>query len=304
MCDDGDRTHTQVVDFATFVALERRHPHICAGPNLIWDALERYAAPAAVLVRKLRLSGHIEFLAPASHSRHIMMTASMRRTSSNLRSAARRTSVNSNSSGGSAGSGKIRKPPSVPPLALSALRDDAAAAAPQAAHGAVRDVRGRAAPLGADDDDLDGFANWAERHGDERGQPRSYAADFAGRPDALRAASPMRRAQSLPREGSPSRRAPPLDHELRHSDPLGGAFYRGEGYATHSPSRVRAASPSRMPALDPQLSEVVGALSSVRSRSPRKPTERLTDDYYARMEAVAAARSRQLPRANSWADAN
>ena len=60
-------TRLPAVDFAAFVALECRHPDLSAGPDAIWVTLQPFSAAAAAVVRKLRLQGHVQYLARPQH---------------------------------------------------------------------------------------------------------------------------------------------------------------------------------------------------------------------------------------------
>jgi hypothetical protein len=293
----------QSVDFATFVTLEKRFPAMCTGPNLIWGTLQPYAAPAAALVRRLRLSGHLEFLAAPKHAKPLFVTASLRRLPSSSRASGGADATVSSSSrnasgGGSGGGGGAEQPgprgkPKLPPLALSALRDEQ----PQqdrrfgppagAARGAAWPPRdGARGGGGADDeDDLDGFAGWAAS---QRGQ----------RAPGARGGLPLRRAESMPREGSPVMRGrlpPPGQFGTASADPTLLPTYaefsqqRGGAYGARAPSPTRQQLPPRAD-MDADVGQLVAALAAPRARSPQKHSARVTDDYYARLNEVAATR--------------
>ena len=192
------------MDFKTFVTLEAQHPAICASATLIWSTLQPYAAAAAALVARLRLRGHLEFLAEPEHGASPFVTAKLRRWSSgksngsasssrslggagaqsskNLAVASNRSSAASGVSGVSAGSGgggggAGARRGVVPMLALPSAAEPWTRP-PQHAHsmGGAPARRGSPEPrqqqqqqhADADDDDLDGFAAWAAR------RPRGY----------------------------------------------------------------------------------------------------------------------------------
>jgi hypothetical protein len=304
----------QSVDFTTFVTLEKRFPAICTAPNGIWATLQPYAAPAAALVRRLRLNGHLDFLAAPKHAKPLFVTASLSRLPS---SASSRSSTGADSIGGgnsrnalrgSGGGGGAEQPgprgrPKLPPLALSALRDeqqerDRRAGPPAgAAHGAAWPPRGGARGGGADDDDdLDGFAGWAAS---QRGQRATYAgADGTGRAAGAREGMPLRRAESMPREGSPVMRGRlPQQAQFGAATASGELLptysefvqQRGGAYAGRAPSPTKQQLPPRADA-DADVGHLVAALAAPRARSPHKASARVTDDYYARMNEVAATR--------------
>jgi hypothetical protein len=289
------------VDFTAFVTLEARHPQICIGPNLIWNALSPYAAAAAALVRRLRLSGHLDYLAPPAHSQSVFVTATLRSSSSRL--PVRSGPDGAGGAGGAgaprsmaaAGSGGERGKPSVPLLALPGLRDEKRGQ--PGAHAARGVPRGAYA---ADDDDLDGFAAWAATHADAsdpggggRQPPRELP--LGGGLAARRADFAARGQLSMPRSASPSRGPPVLQRS--NTMPLGPySEYEERSSAMRGASPPkRASSPSRPRMVDPELSEIMAVLAA-RAKSPQKAPNRITADYYARMNEVAATRTRVVAR--------
>jgi hypothetical protein len=208
--------------------------------------------------------------------------------------------------GGGAEQAGTRGKPKLPPLALSALRDEQQQQQGRrtgppggAERGAAWPPRGGERGGGAnDEDDLDGFAGWAAS---QRGQRAAYAgADpqggGAGRAPAVR--GPMRRAESLPRECSPvlcGRLPPPpqFGAAAASADLLPSyAEYvqqRSSAYAARAPSPTKQQLPPRAD-VDADVGQLVAALAAPRARSPQKASARITDDYYARMNEVAATR--------------
>ena len=327
--------NAQAVDFRAFLTLEPRHPQLCASSNLIWSSLQPYASAAAALVAKLRMEGHMEYLAEPKH-----LSSKLTRPGSGNNASSQRNSAQSNSS-----SGKVRGVPSrnvsgassgsatsgkigVPMLSLGGLQ-------PPPPRGHQRTgSQARALPGRVDDDDLDGFADWAATHtssmppeGDEYGV---HSGDYGVNDYRARGGNPGW-ASAQQRTASPTpphlRRAhsPPMlpphatwERSLSSNSLAGGASLRmGSPTRMGSPSRgrlpppvdpaARAASPMRPPhaqaaPLEPQLQSLIAVLQSphvaTTSRSMAQTSARIPSDYYARLDEVAS--SRRLNRSQTF----
>lgn len=326
--------NAQAVDFRAFLTLEPRHPQLCASSNLIWSSLQPYASAAAALVAKLRMEGHMEYLAEPKH-----LSGKLTRPGSGNAARSQRNSAQSNGSGkirsgvpsrnvSGASSGGASGKISVPMLSLGGLQ-------PPPPRGHQRTgSQARALPGRADDDDLDGFADWAATHtssmppdGAEYGD---YSGDYGGSDYRARGGNPgwataqQRTASPTPphlrRAHSPPMLPPHATWERSGSSNslAGGASLRmGSPNRMGSPSRgrlppavdpaARAASPMRPPhlqaaPLEPQLQSLMTVLQSphvaTTSRSLAQSSARIPSDYYARLDEVAS--SRRLNRSQTF----